>query len=120
VAGELLELRTARIGTDGAAVLLGEIALPSRWHEKDRAKLTELTELAGQLAQLLANINHQPGDFPAFADTWRQKLDESFPSDGRGRLRFYDLGACPAGTALGGQRELASSGRILAVWRPAA
>ena len=120
VADELFELRTTRSGDSAAAVLLGEIALPSRLDEKDGDRLTEFAELAAQLAELLANINDQPGDFPAFADAWRQKLDASFPGGGRGRLRFYDLGALPAGTALGGRKRLASSGRILAVWRPMA
>jgi|GEM_PF-3645049 len=120
VADELFELRTARNGGSGAAVLLGEIALPLRLDEKDGAKLTGLAEPVAQLAKLLANINDQLGDFPAFTDVWRQKLDESFPGGGRGRLRFYDLGALPAGAALGGRKGLASSGRMLAVWRPTA
>jgi len=121
-ADEIFELRTARIGTGGgAAVELGEIALPLGLNnEGNRAARADLAELAGRLAKLLANGNNQPGDFPAFADAWRQKLDQLFPGVSRSRLRFYDLGLMPAGAALGGAGELAASGRILAVWRWAA
>jgi hypothetical protein len=118
-ADEIFEMRTARIGNSGTAVVeLGEIALPSRLDAENRAKLAGLTELTGRLAELLANGNNQPGDFPAFADTWQQRLDELSPGGNRGFLRFYDLGAMPAGAALGGAGEVAASGRILAVWRP--
>jgi len=119
-ADEIFEMRTARIGTSvgAAAVELGAIALPSRLDEKDRVKLAELLEPAGRLAELLANDQRQPSDFLAFAETWRHRLDEFSPGTSRGRLRFYDLGAFPTGALLGGQGELAASGRILAVWRP--
>ena len=116
-ADEIFEMRTARIG--GAAAALGEIALPSRLDEEGRAKLAGLTELAGQLATLLAG-QHPAVDFPAFADAWRQRLDASCPGGNRGCLRFYDLGMLPVGAVLGGQGELAASGRLLAVWRPVA
>ena len=80
------------------------------------AGLAELTE---RLAVLLTGDN-QANDFSAFSDAWQQKLDQLLPGGSRGCLRFYDLSPMPTGTVLGGTGELATSGRILAVWRPAA
>ena len=117
-ADELFEARAAGSGLAGgeAAVQLGEIVLPSRLSgDEDRAGLAEM---AGRLTELLAKEPPAPDDFRVFSDTWRQKLDQYFPATGRGRLLFYDLGKLPAGKVLGGQGQLAASGRFLAVWQP--
>ncbi|MDR0478015.1 MAG: hypothetical protein LBH14_08820 [Desulfobulbaceae bacterium] len=123
-AEEVFEMRTAKGGE--TAVALGEIALSSCLSENEgRAGQDHagLAEMAGRLGELLAKEQPVPDDLRAFGDAWRQKLDQCFPATSQagsnhGRLRFYDLGNLPLGAVLGGQGQLAASGRFLAVWQP--
>jgi hypothetical protein len=121
-ADELFELRTAKGGE--AAVKLGEITLPLLPSgNAAQTAWAELTGLSEKLAVLLEKDRPTPEDFQVFGDEWRQKLEQlagTFIANGHGSLAFYDLAPLSAGAVLGGQGEIASSGRILAVWQPVA
>jgi len=128
VAEELFEMRAAGSGLSGgqAPLKLGEIALPSRLDGNggDGQERAGLSEMAERLAEVLDIDNPAQDDFQAFSDAWRQKLDQYFPTTSHagtshGRLDFYDLGNLPAGKVLGGQGQLAASGRFLVVWQAA-